>query len=102
MSRRIYSNHQKVNKGQATAILSNRNSKRQLMRSLHKSQEWNKVLGKRIVRPTWKVYLSFKEVVTENLHDVDHISLCVCSMIRMKRQNLESSRKIFMEIFKLG
>ena len=81
------------------------------MQSLHKSQEWNFFIGKMIIKLTWKVYLSFEEivieylilleVVTKYLHDVDHISLCVCSKIRMKRKNIEPSRILFMKIFKL-
>ena len=59
------------------------------------------------IKPTWKNYLSFEEVViehlilvevvTEYLHGVDHISPCVCSMIRMKKKNMEPSRRLFME-----
>ena len=77
------------------------------MQSLHNSQEWNIILGKNIIKVTWKIYLSFEdvfidnlileEIVRKNLHDVDHISLCVCSKINMKRQKIEPSRRVFME-----
>jgi hypothetical protein len=87
-----------------------KNNKDQATKSLHKSQEWNKVLGKMIIRPNWEGYISFEEVVIEHLimeevvidhlHDVDRIALCACSTIKMKRKNMESYRKIFIKIFK--
>ena len=96
----IYAEHQKVNKGLTLIMSSVSDSKDRAMHSLHKIQEWNRFLGKWIIRPTSKDYLSFEEVVIEYLHDMDHISLCIFLTIGMKRQNLEPSRKLFMEISK--
>ena len=87
--------------------MSTSNNRGQAIQSLYKSQVRKIVLDKMIIKPTWKVYLSFEEVIIEhlilfdvvikNLHGVDHIPSCVCSTIKMMRQNMEKSRRLFME-----
>ena len=77
------------------------------MQILHKSHKWNRVLGKIIIKPTWKNQLGFEEVFIKyfilfevdikHLHGMDHISPRVHSRINMKGQNIQPSRRLFME-----
>ena len=53
-----------------------------------------------IIRPTWKEHLIHEEVVTKNLYDVDHTSLCCAINDLDVEAIMEESRKIFTKIYK--